>query len=382
MSNYLCLTGRWLQPGGALVEGFVEIEDTQIKQAGEGTPRRPVTHPLPPGAAMLPGFIDLQINGAFGVDLTADPTGIATLSQHLPQHGVTAFLPTIITSPIDCYANILTTCDLTPVPGGAHPLGLHLEGPFLHPDRRGAHNSDHLCLPTPENLTQLLRPDLVRLITLAPELAGGLAAIRQIRQAGIIAGVGHSTANYEEAEQFFRAGLGYAVHLFNAMPQLHQRQPGLTGALLQPMAPPAGIIADGIHVHPAMLRLAYAARGTTGLTLVSDAMAAAGLGPGNYTLGDQQVTVDERGARLADGTLAGSAILMDEAIRNMVNFGICSLAEAAIIASLTPARVLGVADQKGQLVAGYDADLVVLDADLKVYLTIVAGEVVYQNLTY
>jgi N-acetylglucosamine-6-phosphate deacetylase len=379
MSTYLCLAGRWLQPGGALVEGFVEIEDARIKQVGAGTPPATITHPLPPGASILPGFIDLQINGAFGVDLTAEPTGISTLSQHLPRHGVTAFLPTIITSPLERYSDILASCDLTPAESGACPLGLHLEGPFLHPDRRGAHKFDYLCLPTPENLTQLLRPDLVRLITLAPELAGGLAAIGRIRQAGIIAGVGHSTANYEEAEQFFRAGLGYAVHLFNAMPPLHQRRPGLTGALLQPAAPPVGIIADGIHVHPAMLRLAYTARGSAGLTLVSDAMAAAGLGPGSYILGDQRVIVDERGARLLDGTLAGSAILMDQAVRHMVNFGICSLAEAARMASLTPARVLGIANQKGQLISGYDADLVVLDADLKVYLTVVAGKVVYHN---
>jgi N-acetylglucosamine-6-phosphate deacetylase len=328
---------------------------------------------------ILPGLIELQINGAFGVDLTADPGGIATLSAQLPTHGVTAFLPTIISSPVTRYPDLLAACTLSPAPGGARPLGLHLEGPFLQPERRGAHDPAALTLPTPEKLARLLRPDLVRLITLAPELPGGLEAIDQIRRHGIMAGIGHSSSGYDEAWQSFEAGIAYAVHLFNAMPPLHHRQPGLAGALLQPDAPPVGLIADGIHVHPALLRLAYAARGIEGITLVSDAMAAAGLGPGHYPLGQQQVTVGAQGARLADGTLAGSAILLDGAVRNMINFGICSLAEAAIMASLTPARVLGMDHHKGKILPGYDADLVVLDGNLNVYLTIIDGNIVYER---
>jgi N-acetylglucosamine-6-phosphate deacetylase len=377
MSDNLCLAGRWLQPDGAWATGFISIEGGQIKQVGVGPAPKSATHVLPPEAAILPGFIDLQINGAFGVDLTADPSAVPVLSERLPAHGVTAFLPTIITSPIERYPELLAACNLTPAPAGAQPLGLHLEGPFLHPDKRGAHDPRCLCLPTPEHLEPLLRPELVRLITLAPELPGGLAAIARINQHGIIASVGHSTASYEEARCAFESGLGYAVHLFNAMPALHHRQPGLAGALLEPAAPPVGLIADGIHLHPAILRLAYAARGVTGLTLVSDAMAAAGLGPGVYPLGQQEVTVGERGARLPDGTLAGSAILLDEAVRNMVTFGVCSLAEAALMASLTPAHVLGLAGRKGQLLPGYDADLVALDPDLRVCLTIINGKIAY-----
>jgi N-acetylglucosamine-6-phosphate deacetylase len=377
MSKTLCLAGRWLQPDGEWATGFIQIEGSHIRQVGAGPAPKSATYPLPPDAIILPGFIDLQINGAFGLDLTADPTGIAALSQGLPAHGVTAFLPTIITSPISHYPDILAACDLAPAPAGAQPLGLHLEGPFLHPNKRGAHDPGCLCLPAPEHLAPLLRPELVRLITLAPELPGSLAAIAQIRYHDIIAGGGHSTATYQEACQAFEAGLGYAVHLFNAMPALHHRQPGLTGSLLEPTAPPVGLIADGIHVHPTLLRLAYNARGVAGLTLVSDAMAAAGLGPGTYALGRQQVTVDEQGARLPDGTLAGSAILLDEAVRNMVKFGVCSLAEAALMASLTPAQVLGLA--KGRLLPGYDADVVVLDSDLRVCLTIINGNIAYSR---
>jgi N-acetylglucosamine-6-phosphate deacetylase len=379
MSNHLCLAGCWLYPTGEWVTGFIQIKGSHIRQVGAGPAPYPVTHPLPPEVVILPGFIDLQINGAFGVDLTLNPGGIAALSRQLPAHGVTAFLPTIITSPLECYPKLLAACDLTPAPAGAQPLGLHLEGPFLHPDRRGAHDPAALCLPTRENLANLLHPRLVRLITLAPELPGGLDAIREIRRQGIVAGIGHSTAGYEEAWKMFEAGAGYAVHLFNAMPALHHRQPGLAGALLQPDAPPVGLIADGIHVHPAMLRLAYAARGIEGITLVSDAMAAAGLGPGTYTLGQQQVTVDAQGARLANGVLAGSAILLDEAVRNMVNLGICSLAEAASMASLIPAQVLGLAGRKGQLLPGYEADLVALDADLNVCLTVIEGNIAYKR---
>jgi N-acetylglucosamine-6-phosphate deacetylase len=379
MAQALCLSGRWLYPNGEMASGFVQIEESRIRQVGAGPAPCAVTHALPLDAVILPGFIDLQINGAFGVDLTANPGGIATLSAQLPAHGVTSFLPTIISSPVARYPDLLAACELSPAPGGARPLGLHLEGPFLQPERRGAHDPAALALPTPENLAGLLRPELVRLITLAPELPGGLEAMGHIRRHEIIAGIGHSNSGYDEARQSFEAGAAYAVHLFNAMPPLHHRRPGLVGALLQPDAPPVGLIADGIHVHPAMVRLAYTTLGVEGITLVSDAMAAAGLGPGHYSLGQQQVTVDTQGARLADGTLAGSAILLDGAVRNMVKFGICGLAEAAMMASLTPARVLGMDHHKGKILPGYDADLVVLDGNLDVYLTIIDGNVVYER---
>lgn len=377
MTQSLILCGKYLAPGGHLETGCVTVEGAQISEtAAAGSSELP----LPPGAVILPGFIDLQINGAFGVDVTEDPTpAIQTLSHRLPERGVVAFLPTVITSPVTGYPAMLSGVDLTPAPNGAVPLGLHLEGPFINIERKGAHNPAYICLPAPEDVQRLIDPEKVRIISLAPEMPGGLDAIRAVRAAGILPATAHSMATYQQACEAFAAGAGYGIHLFNAMPPLHHREPGLIGALLEPSAPPFGIIPDGIHIHPAVMGLIFRSRGVEGITLISDAMAAAGLGIGDHKLGDREIRVDKTSARLHDGTLAGSIILSDDAVRNMVRFGICDLPSAARMVSETPARVLGIDDRKGKIAPGYDADLVVLDEDLQVYLTIIGGEVAYQR---
>jgi N-acetylglucosamine-6-phosphate deacetylase len=377
MGQTLSLCGQYLAADGQLRDGCVQVKDGRIISTGPDASTGAVQ--LPPGSVILPGMIDLQINGAFGVDITEDPAAIQVLSRRLPERGVTAFLPTIITSPIEAYARMLQAVDLAPAPGGAVPLGLHLEGPFLNPQRKGAHRPEYICLPSPENLAHLLDPAKVRMISLAPERPGGFDAVERIRAAGILPAAAHSTATYDEARAAFHHGVGYGVHLFNAMPTLHHREPGLIGALLEPDAPPFGLIPDGVHLHPAVLRLVYRARGIEGITLVSDAMAAAGLGPGQHKLGDQNIRVDENSARLPDGTLAGSVILMDDALRCMVKFGVCDLPAAARMAAETPARLLGLGERKGRIAPGFDADLTVVDAQMRVLRTIVAGEVVYER---
>jgi N-acetylglucosamine-6-phosphate deacetylase len=217
----------------------------------------------------------------------------------------------------------------------------------------------------------------VRIVTLAPELPGALDAVRMLRGKDIVVSVGHSDATFAQAMAGFEAGITWGTHLFNAMSELKHREPGLPGALLSSSVP-CGLIADGIHVHPAVVKLAFRLKGSGGLTLVTDAMEAMGMPPGRYKLADREVVVDDKTARLADGTLAGSILTMDLAVRNAIEFTGCSLAEAVTMASCTPARVLGL-ERKGRVAPCCDADLVILDRTLHVTHTFVAGQLAYEK---
>jgi N-acetylglucosamine-6-phosphate deacetylase len=333
--------------------------------------------------AIAPGFIDLQFNGGYGEDFTANPHSITSVAARLPETGVVAFLPTFITSPLEDYTEKLeailraqeTDQDTAP---GALVLGAHVEGPFLNPDSRGAHNADLFRNPTPQALEYLDPRQAIRLLTLAAERPGGLEAARAFSNAGIVISIGHSQATYDEAQAAFKAGVSYATHLFNAMPPLYHRNPGLIGALLTQSSVRCGLIVDGIHVHPAMVKLAYQCLGSGGITLVTDAMAAMSMPPGTYAIGDQTVIVDQTSARLANGTLAGSILRMDQALTNMVQFSGCTLAEAVRMASATPAEVLGIQDSFGHVLSGYPANLVLLDADGQVQATWIEGRLAYQ----
>ncbi len=370
------LSGRVLLPTGHFAEATVQIAHGQISQVCPG---------FTPGADLAcagwigPGFIDLQINGAWGKDFSSHGQTVAEVAARLPVTGVTAFLPTIVTSPLAAYPDLVRTVReaVQAMTGpAAQVLGVHLEGPYLNPLRCGAHDPALLRPVNVAEMAQWSGDPFVRLVTLAPELPGAVEAIRALRRQGIVVGAGHSNATFDQALAGFAAGITWGTHLFNTMRELGHREPGLPGALLTADVP-CGLIADGVHVHPAMVRLAYRAKGAAGLALVTDAMAAMGMPPGRYTLGDAEVIVDETGARLADGRLAGSILTMDQAVRNVMAFAGCSLAEAVTMASTTPARVLGLS-QKGRIAPGCDADLVVLDETLRVTHTFVAGKLAYQ----
>lgn len=334
---------------------------------------------------LAPGFIDLQFNGGYGEDFTANPHSITSVAARLPETGVVALLPTFITSPLDDYSEKLEATlhaqkPAQGIPPGSMVLGAHIEGPFLNPDSRGAHNASLFRDPTPQALEYLDPRQAIRLLTLAAEKPGGLHAVRALTGDGIVVSIGHSQATYEEAQAAFKAGVSYATHLFNAMPPLHQRKPGLIGALLTQSSVRCGLIVDGIHVHPAMVKLAYQCLGANGITLVTDAMAAMGMPPGTYAIGDQTVIVDETGAHLENGTLAGSILSMDQAVRNMMQFSGCSLAEAVRMASTTPAEVLGLQDHLGHVLSGYPANLVLLDAGGQVQATWIEGRLAYHAI--
>ena len=331
------------------------------------------------GLILAPGFIDLQLNGAFGDDFTADPGTIWRVAAKLPRFGVTAFLPTIITSPPERVAAGQTSVTGGPPEGfrGALPLGLHVEGPFLNPQKKGAHNPRHLRLPSLEAVADWLPETGVRLVTLAPELPGALEVIVALADRGVLVSEGHSTATYDQAEAGIDAGARYGTHLFNAMPALGHRDPGLPGALLTDERAVVGFIADGVHTHPSVIKLLWQALEGTRLNLVTDAMAALGMPAGIHVLGDYEVTVDATSARLADGTLAGSILSLDQALRNLIDIAGCTLAEALPTVTTTPARAIGLDGERGRIEPGYAADMVLLTSDLHVRATISEGEVVY-----
>jgi N-acetylglucosamine-6-phosphate deacetylase len=331
---------------------------------------------------VVPGFIDLQLNGGYGIDLTSEPDRIGELASLLPRHGVTAFLPTIVTSTHD--ARRLALAEMaslrsSDVPvGAARPLGLHFEGPMLASSRRGAHAAQLLAPLDAVELSTWRADGGVAMVTLAPELPGALAAVEQLHAQGVVVACGHTDAGPEEFAAGRRAGISYVTHLFNAMRPFTHRDPGTVGAVLTDDAVVAGLICDGVHVDPIAVRLAWSVLGPDRLNLVTDAVAALGGPHGAVRLGRTAVTVGDTGVRTADGVLAGSNLALDTAVRNLVRFTGCDLHDALSTVTSTPARVLGRTDL-GAVRPGAAADLVVLDDDGRVRLTIVGGAVAWRS---
>lgn len=369
-------------PDVELRDGAILVDGEHIAAAGaagEVSPPPDAQRLDASGLVVAPGFIDVQFNGAFGHDFTASPETIWAVAEQYPRFGVTAFLPTVITSPAEKIARAQQTVTRRPAAfRGAAPLGLHVEGPFLNPRRKGAHNPEYLRLPSLEAIADWWPDRGVSLVTLAPELPGALEVIAALVERGIVVSAGHSMATYEEAQAGFDAGIRYGTHLFNAMPPFSHRDPGLVGALLTDERVTVGLIADGVHTHPSVIKLAWETQGSGRLNLVTDAMAALGMGPGRHLLGDYEVMVDETSARLGDGTLAGSILSLDTAVGNLVAAARCSLGEALKTVTTTPARLLGISAQRGRIAPDYMADLTILTPDGRVAKTIAAGAVLYE----
>lgn len=376
-SNFTITNLTLLQNGEEIQKASLAVRDGHFTHAGPGAVAGSDDALQVDGGGWLaaPGYIDVQLNGAYGHDFTQDPSTITKVAARLPQSGVTAFLPTFITSPLDHYAACLQAVARARDAGGAgaRVLGAHVEGPFLSPQRPGAHNPQLIRPPSPEALACLEPLDAVTLLTLAPEEPDALQAVRRLRRRGVTLSMGHSMATVDEAAAAVEAGVSAATHLFNAMAPLHHRRPGLVGFILGDERVRFGLIADGVHVHPRLVALAYRARGAKAIALVTDAMAAMGMPPGTYALGDRRVSVNESSARLEDGTLAGSILRLDQAVRNMVAFVDCSAAQAVQMATATPAAMIGVEDRLGHLRTGYAADFVLLDEALAVQATFVGG---------
>lgn len=382
--NSLCITNtNIITPSTTISKGNVVIRGRQIVSVA---PADQLTIPDKAqildgqGLILAPGFIDLQINGAFGDDLTHDPSNLWQTGADLSRYGVTSYLPTVITSPLNNIRLALSTWLEGPPDDyvGPTPLGWHVEGPYLNPEKKGAHDPAYLRNPSLREVNSWSPEMGVRLVTLAPELPGALDLIAVLVERGVVVSAGHSMATFDQAKQGIEAGIRYATHLFNAMPVLHHREPALIGAVLADERVTIGLIPDGLHVHPSLVKVIWQLAGDGRLNLVTDAMAALGMADGTYSLGNFDVRVTGNRAVLEDGTLAGSILSMDQALRNLLEFTGCSPAEALQTITTTPATLLGLGRQKGQIAPGFDADLVLLNPDFSVHTTIVSGRIVYK----
>ncbi len=328
------------------------------------------------GLKLVPGFIDLQTNGGSGMDFTTDPGTIWHVGEILLHYGVTSFLPTIVSSPHESIRTAQMVLQNGP-PGGYHgarAIGLHLEGPYINPERTGAHNPEYFCLPDPDIYDHWNPANFVRLVTLAPELPGAIEAIQALDKHGVVVSAGHSQATLEQAQAGIEAGIRYGTHLFNAMPHFDHRQPGLLGALLSDRRVSCGMIVDGYHLYPTTVDLAWQILGAQRTNLVTDAVAAMGMPPGEYQLGDRSVFTDDSKARLANGILAGSLLSLDQALRNLISFTGCSLDAAVSTVTQVPAHLLHLDEYLGQLIVGAKADFVLLSDDLQVVGVWVNGQ--------
>ena len=327
------------------------------------------------GMAAAPGYIELQLNGIDGLDFTSDPDSITRVGAAPARYGVTAYLPTIVTSPrgtVDRALSALGTGD----PGLPVPVGLHVEGPYLSPRRAGAHDPELLRDADTSEIAAWLATGGVRIVTLAPERDGAIAAIEQLVARGAVVSIGHTDADAATTARAIEAGATYATHLFGAMAPFHHRAPGAPGALLADDRVTLGLILDGHHLDPLVVEL-VARLAPNRVSLVSDAIAALGLADGEHVLGGRTVVVRDGSARLPDGTLAGSVVGLDACVRT---FAAVTGSASAAIAAVTeaPARLLGDAG-RGRLEVGARADLVLLDDALRVRTTIVGGVVAFES---
>lgn len=332
----------------------------------------------------IPGLIDIHVHGSAGADvMDATPYALTKMSAFFVEHGVTSFLPTTITQSKQATdAAIQNIFQYRQEDGGAHGLGIHLEGPYLSQEHKGAQPGEFLRNPEPAEYHKWFETGMIRRVTLAPELPGSLDLIRYGVQHGVRFSAGHTGASYAQMKQAIDEGLNQSTHTFNGMTGLHHREPGVLGAILSDDRITCEVIADGVHVHPAVLQLLVRAKGVERIVLVTDAIRAAGLEDGSYDLGGQFITVHDQIARTAAGGLAGSTLTLERAVRNMVRLGQVSIQHAVAMASTNSAAAAGYAGQKGVINPGADADITIIDSDFNIWLTMIAGKMVYTSKNF
>ncbi len=333
---------------------------------------------------IAPGYIDIHVHGGGGSDvMDGDYEAINQIAITHSHFGTTSFLPTTMTMSKDkIIRSLRSICEAVKKgTAGAEILGIHMEGPYINPEKKGAQKEEEIKKISIEEFLEFNQAsgNLIRLVTIAPEMPGAIGLIKYLYKQGIIASVGHTNATYVQTQAGIQAGLSHVTHTFNAMRQLHHREPGVVGAALTSPELTVEVIADGIHIHPIVLKILTKIKEGEKVVLITDAMRAAGLKEGTYDLGGQEVIVTKGQARLKDGTLAGSVLTMDKAVKNMVNKIGIQLPKAIQMASFNPAKCLGIDDRKGSLEPGKDADIVILNKNLEAELTIVAGKIVYRR---
>lgn len=380
--------GRVLTQAGELAPYTLIVEGPLIHglmPAGEpipaGTRELDVT-----GCVVAPGFIDTHVHGGAGHNfMEGTPEAIAAISRHMVKGGVTACLATTTSTALSHLVRALGNAEAArrrPVDGQVQVLGAHLEGPFVNPKFRGVHAEAYVREATRAELDAILEASGqgLKVVTLAPEIPGGMEATRLLAARGIQVSLGHSGATYLEARAALAAGARRGTHLFNAMPPIHHRDPGPVTALLEDAGAFVELIVDGHHIHPSVVRMALRQAGPDRAVLITDCSDVAGRGDGAFTRWEgTQVTVTNGQARTFSGSLAGSTLRMDQAVANLVNLAGIPLPQALRMASENPARSVGVLDRKGTLGPGKDADIVVLRADHSVAMTLIRGQIAYTS---
>ncbi len=381
--------GKVVTPSAVIENGVVLCEDGKINFVGSASEAQPEPGSRivdAAGGVVMPGFIDTHFHGSAGDDVMANgAAGISRISRALLKFGTTGFLATTIAAR---HSELMKAIEDTIAAEnqsaeGAEILGLHIEGPYINLAFKGAQPVEGIRDPNFDECRELLAAadGRIKIMTMAPELPGGMELIRFLKANGVAASLGHSEADYDTALAAIDAGATRATHLYNAMSGVHHRKPGLASAVLNEPGIQAELICDGVHVHPRMAELAWRAKGRDGITLITDATAAQGVGDGVYTLGDFQIQVRGPLCTLMDGvTIAGSVLTMNQAVANAIDFTGMSLIDAAYTSSLAPAKACGVADRKGSIEIGKDADLAVLKPDFSVSHTIRSGVVAYSSL--
>jgi N-acetylglucosamine-6-phosphate deacetylase len=373
---------RVVTPRRVLDPGWLAIDGPTIAAVSGGDP--------PPGVLagadgvqdlggryVMPGFIDMHMHGGGGAQITTDDADeiLAAVAFHR-RHGTTRTLASLVTDDLDRMAAcVRTIADIVQGAPESSVVGVHLEGPFLNPAKRGSHHRDHLLAPDLAALRHLLMSGhgTVRVVTLAPELPGGMELLREVVSAGVIAAIGHTEATREQAGLAFASGARLATHLFNAMRTFHHREPGPVGAALTDDTVTCELINDGIHVHEDAVRIALTTAGADRIAFITDATPAAGMTDGEFRLGPVPVFARAGKVTLADGSLAGSTLTMDAAVRHAVRCVGLPLPQVAIATAATPASLLGIADRTGSLHPGKDADLVILSTQLQVEAVVSRG---------
>lgn len=383
----IALRGNIVLPGGILSGGLVLIEGEKIAAviSGRENPSPQDFERIDYGSSFVcPGLIDLHLHGALGKDvLDGELESLKTIALHQARCGVTGFVPTTAAAPLETTFRACQTVKSAPKASlPSRILGLHLEGLFLNPGKKGAQDPEFIREVDAATISLIEESvsGIKTILTVAPEVGRNMDYMAELKEKGFILSIGHSDATYEQAVRSFGLGVTQATHLFNAMSGFHPREPGVIGAVLDSSSVMAEIIADGVHLHPAALRLAVRQKGLDKICLITDSMKASGLGDGTYSVGNLEVVVKEGEARLKEsGALAGSVLTLNQAVRNMLKWTGVSVSEAVSMASLNSARVLGLEETLGSIEAGKEASLAVFDEGFNPVATILRGRFVHRK---
>lgn len=403
MDTWTIVNAEILTPIQGVSNGFVKIEGGRIVDVGKGAPTSPGRVVDAAGALVSPGLIDVHIHGSGGHWGFFEPGDILDMARFLSRHGVTAFCPTTVSLPhrsvLDAVRAVRAAMDRqsagrdytrlpdTPPDTGARILGVNIEGPYINEKMRGAHVATCIRAPEEKEIDEIFEAagDDLRIMTVAPEIEGGMALVDRLAARGVVAGIGHSDATAAEALEAVRRGARLATHLFNQHRAFHHREPGVAFTLLQTPGVMCELIADGVHVHPDVVRMAarltsrMSARTVPDaeLVLVTDALSAAGMPSGEYQVWGMTVKIEDGVAKLPDGTIAGSTLTLNRAAANMAAFAGLPLHICCGLASYNPAALLGLLPHAGIIAPGAAADIAVFDASMNCLATFIAGHPVY-----